>query len=69
MRPYMLDPIAFVKTRDEMYTSLDSIYTSRTLRPSLKALAVLSSFDLKDLALRTAGEKKLHRAKFRLERG
>ena len=68
MRPYVLDPIAFVKTRDEMYTSLDSIYTSRTLKPSLKALAVLSSFDLKELMVRTAGERRLHRAKIKLER-
>jgi hypothetical protein len=68
MRSYVLDPIAFVKTREEMYTSLDSIYTSRTLKPSLKALVVLTSFDLKDLMQRTAGERRLHRAKFKLGR-
>lgn len=50
-----------------MNTSLDSIYTSRTLKPSLKALAVLSSFDLKDLVQRTTTEPKLHRARFKLE--
>lgn len=63
----MLDPMAFIKTREEMFTSLDSIYTSRTLKPSLKALAVLSTFDLNGLMQKTSGEKRLLRAKFRLE--
>lgn len=50
-----------------MNTALDSIYTTRTLKPSLKGLAVLSTLDLKNFPVLTANERKLRRTKFKLQ--
>jgi hypothetical protein len=55
--------MALVKTRQEMHAALDSVYTTRRLKPSLKVLVALSSFDVRKLELLAATERKLLKTK------
>ena len=64
----LIDPIALVKTRQEMHAALDSVYTTRRLKPSLKVLVALSSFDVKKLELLAATERKLLKTKLTVVR-
>lgn len=43
------DPVSVIKTREEMTRILDSVYTTRKLRPSLKALPVIASVGIETL--------------------
>jgi hypothetical protein len=50
-----------------MHAALDSVYTTRRLKPSLKVLVALSSFDVKKLELLAATERKLLKTKLTVD--
>lgn len=62
----MLDPISFIKTREEMHVALDAIYTMRKQKPSLKALIALSSFELNKLPFVASTERRLRKSKIEM---
>lgn len=63
----MLDFADYIKTRQEMNRTLDSLYTTRTLKPSLKALPILSSVDIGNFVGLARTEPKLNDYQIKVE--